>query len=314
MSRPVSIYPRQPTGPSGFGSSAVRRLQGFGGDYQRNHPDSRTTAIQSGDFSKVIVEGDPEYVTFAIEGAENVIRDTMEYRFPFLKSLASKNIPGTLAYGPNGLYVTNKQTEYEMLSLVYDYEVSPGITETANFDRERSTMTTYRGGYQSNLRAIDTYQMYYMYLPQTPGSTMFYRLRDDISYWGKHPTYGQCFISLSIGRFGRIGVTPRPLADITLIRHKEHTETGFEEYRMIPSTFTRADAEFMWITPQIVLKDFTVGIIAETFFRPGPYVGAEDYRPKFWFVTTPNNGAFGTFTYNDVTASTPITKMFTLFN
>lgn len=303
MPKPVCKYPRQPTGPSGFGESGVRRLQDMGGAYQRNRPDSNTLAIQSGDFSRVIIEGAPEYVTAASQGGSPVIRDTMDHRRKFTKSLASKNIPGTLAFGKDGLYISETVTEFDLAFLGYTYEVYPGQDELVAMDRERYRVTIRYGGYRIGGKGVSTYQVYYMYLPLTPGNFMFYKVRDEISYWGKHPTKGRCAVSLSISRFSRTEpVTGRPLADLTLIRHTEKKEPGefLEEYRLDPSEFTRDEAEFMWLTRQIVLKDYTIGIFAETFFRPGPVVGG-DYIPKFWAVATPNTDQFGTLTYSDLT-------------
>lgn len=305
MQRPVCKYPKKPTGPSGFGESGVRRLQQTGGAYQRNRPDGNTLAIQSGDFSRVIVEGDPQYVTAADEAGNPVIRDTMEYRRKFTRSLASKNIPGTLAFGRDGLYISETVTEFDLAFLGYTYEVYPGQDELVALDRERYRITILYGGYRVGGRAVSTYQVYYMYLPLTPGNTMFYKVRDEISYWGKHPEKGRCSVSLSIARFDRTDpVNGRPLADLTLIRHKENNPPGstLEEYRLDPAEFTRDKAEFMWLTRQIVLTNYTVGIFAETFFRPGPVVGGEDYVPKFWAVATPNNAQFGDLTYSDLTA------------
>lgn len=305
MSKPVCKYPRQPTGPSGFGESGVRRMQKTGGAYQRNRPDVNTLSIQSGDFSKVILEGAPEYVTAADEGGNPVIRDTMDHRRKFTKSLASKSIPGTLAFGKDGLYINETVTEFNLAFLGYTYEIYPGTDQLVAIDRERYRVTIRYGGYRLSGRAVSTYQVYYMYLPLTPGNTMFYKVRDEISYWGKHPTKGRCAVSLSISNFSRSEVgTGRPLANLTLIRHTENKVPGelLEEYELEPSDFTRDQAEFMWLTRQIVLKDFTVGVFAETFFRPGPVDVGEDYVPKFWAVATPNTEQFGTLTYSDLTS------------
>lgn len=306
MNDPVCKYPRKPTGPSGFGESGVRRLQQTGGAFQRNRPDGNTLAIQSGDFSCVIVEGAPEYVTAASEAGNPVIRDTMDFRRKFTKSLASKNIPGTLAFGRDGLYINETVTEFNLANLGYTYEVYPGTSELVAMDRERYRITILYGGYRVGGKAVSTYQVYYMYLPLTPGNTMFYKVRDEISYWGKHPTKGRCSVSLSIARFSRTEAsTGRPLADLTLIRHKEKNPPGstLEEYRLDPADFTRPEAEFMWLTRQIVLRNYTIGIFAETFFRPGPVVGGTDYVPKFWILTTPNDENFGNaLHYNDMTS------------
>lgn len=302
MRDPVCKYPRKPTGPSGFGESGVRRLQQTGGEFQRNRPDSTTLAVQSGDFSRVIVEGDPQYVTAA---SGDIIRDTMEYRRKFMKSLASKNITGTLAFGKNGLYISETITEFDLAFLGYSYEVYPGQSEVVAFDRERYRVTIRYGGYRIGDKGVSTYLVYYMYLPLTPGNFMFYKVRDEVSYWGVHPTKGRCAVSLSISRFSRADpVNARPLADLTLIRHTEKKQPGefLEEYRLDPDQFTRPNAEFMWLTRQIVLTGYTVAIFAETFFRPGPVVVGQDYVPKFWAVATPNTNQFGVLTYSDLTA------------
>lgn len=306
MSKPVCRYPKQPTGPSGFGESGVRKLQRFGGGYQRSRPDANTQAIQSGDFSRVVIDGVPEYVSTAVEGSVSVVRDTMDFRRKFIKSRASKNIPGTVAVGSNGLYISREISDFNLASLSYDYEVYPGQTETVSFDRERFNFRVKYGGYLVGARGVSLYQIYYMYQPLVPGTSIFLKNGDEISYWGKHPTKGRCSVSLSIARFDRTDpANGRPLADLTLIRHTEKKVVGesLEEYRIDPQDFTRDTVEFMWITRQVVLKDFTVGVFAETFFRPGPTSVGEDYVPKFWAVATPNNAQFGDLTYSDLTAA-----------
>lgn len=306
MSRPVCKYPKQPTGPSGFGSSGVRRLQESGGAYQRGRPDTNTLSIQSGDFSRVVKEGVPEYVTTAFEASKTVVRDTMDFRRKFIKSQASKKIPGSIAVGSNGLYIAREVSAFDGAFLSYTYEIYPGQTQSVNFDRERIDFRVLYGGYLVGRRVVSSYQIYYMYMSLTPGNTIYLKNGDDVSYWGKHPTKGRCAVSLSIGNLGRTDpANGRPLATLTLIRHTEKKVVGepLEEYPLEPATFTRPNAEFMWLTQQVVLKDFTIGVFAETFFRPGPTSVGEDYRPKFWAVATPNNEQFGELTYSDLTAS-----------
>lgn len=262
-----------------------------------------TLSIQSGDFSKVIVDAVPEYLGFALESGNSIVRDTKEYRQKFRRSLASKNVPGTVAFGPNGLYISRITENFDLAFLEYTYEIYPGTTSDVEFDRQRFDQAILYGGYLFKGGRAATYQIYYMYLPLTPGNTMFFKAGDDVSFWGVHPVFGRCTVSFSIARLGRVDpVNGRPLADLTLIRHRENSNGSLMEYPLETETFTRPNAEFMWITQQVVLKDFTVGIFAETFFRPGPIVGGTDYVPKFWAVTTPNTENFGDMTYTDLTS------------
>lgn len=306
MRDPVCKYPRKPTGPSGFGESGVRRLQQFGGDYQRNRPDANTLSIQSGDFSKVIIDGVPEYVSTGRQASKTIVRDTMDFRRKFSKSLASKSIPGSLAVGSNGLYIAREVMGFDDAFLAYSYEIYPGQSQSVNFDREQIDMRILYGGYLVGQRPVTDYSIYYMFMSLTPGNTIYLKNGDEVSYWGKHPTKGRCCVSLSIGNLGRADpANGRPLATLTLIRHTEVKVPGelIEEYPLDPGTFTRENAEFMWLTEQVVLKDYTVCVFAETFFRPGVATIGGDYRPKFWAVATPNNDQFGTLTYSDLTAS-----------
>ncbi len=302
MRKPVCKYPKKPTGPSGFGESGVRKLQRTGGDYQRSRPDANTLAIQSGDFSRVIIEGEPEYVTVAYEGAKPVVRDTLDHRRKFTRSLASKNILALQAVAEGGVYISDVVSDDDAIDYVYDYENYPGNTQTITVSRFQFNLAIFYGGYLTKSRMQAQYRVFYMYLPLTPGNTLFFKARDEISYWGKHPDKGRCSVSLSVDWFSRIDSAGRTLADLALIRHTTFGGSGIlERYRLDPSSFTRDDAEFMWITRQIVLKGYTVGIFAETFFRPGPVVGG-DYTPKFWAVATPNTNQFGTLTFSDLTA------------
>jgi len=302
MPKPVCKYPKKPTGPSGFGESGVRKLQRTGGDYQRSRPDANTLAIQSGDFSRVIIEGEPEYVTVAYEGGKPVVRDTQDHRRKFTKSLASKNILALQAVAEGGVYISDVVSDDDLVQYVYDYEIYPGNTQTIDVSRFQFNLGIFYGGYLTKSRRQAQYRVFYMYLPLTPGNTLFLKARDEISYWGRHPDKGRCSVALSVDWFSRIDPAGRTLADLSLIRHTTFSDTGLlERYRLDPSAFTRADAEFMWMTRQVVLKDFTVGLFAETFFRPGPVV-AGDYIPKFWAVATPNTNQFGTLTFSDLTA------------
>lgn len=302
MGKPVCKFPRQPTGPSGFGSTGVRRAQSQGGDYQRTRPNTDTLAIQSGDFSRVIVEDVPEYVTTAPIGVDDVVRDTKNHRQAFQKSKDAKSITGTYSFGPGGLYVDEVVSPPIIIYPEYEYEIYPGTTATVDFDSEQTELEVYFGGYKLKSRLVTFYPFTYTYLPLIPGQSMFFKLGDEVSYWGKHPTYGRCFVSLSVHIFGRDDSQGRNLSDLRLVRHREKNNGVFEFYRINPEDFSRADSEFMWITHQVVLKDFTVLIFAELFFRPGPKEVGEDYIPKFWMATTPNNESFGSLTYHDMTA------------
>ena len=302
MRKPVCKYPKQPTGPSGFGESGVRKLQRTGGNYQKSRPDANTVSTVSGDFSRVTIDGAPEYVSVAYENGEPVVRDTMDHRRKFTKSLASKNVQTTQATGEGGVYMSIVPSNLEIAQLEYEYEIYPGTTQSVIFGRDRFNLSVSFGGYFTKGRTVSGYSVYYMYLPLTPGNFIFYKALDEVDYWGKHPTRGVCSVSLSIARFSRVDpANNRPLADLTLVRHSSKSVGQLEEYPINPSQFTRPNAEFMWLTRQVVLKDFTVGVFAETFFRPGPVAGG-DYIPKFWAVTTPNNAQFGTFTFTDLTA------------
>ena len=302
MSRPICKYPRQPTGPSGFGESGVRRLQDTGGAYQRSRPDSNTLSIQSGDFSRVIIDAVPEYLSTAIDGAVNVVRDTKSYRLKFTKSLASKNVPGTAAFGPNGLYVAITVEQVFSSFPDYDYEVRPGVSETVEFGSLRFNIDTIYGGFYLGKKAVTLYTFSYMYLPLIPGQSMFFKVGDEVSYWGKTPEFGRCCVSFSAARIGRVDFVGRQLSDIRLIHHREKNDGGVTSYVLNVNDFTRDDAEFMWLTKQVVLKNYTVVVFAETFFRPGPVDSGADYIPKFWIATTRNDDSFGGMTYSDMTA------------
>jgi hypothetical protein len=300
VSNPVSKYPRQPAGPSGFGGSGVRRAQSTGGQYQRTRPDVNTLSIQSGDFSRVVVSGDPEYIANSFFFDKQM--ETQDYRMVFKKSAFVKE--GILAAGPNGIYFTETIGDFSISTHSHTYEVRPGVTENVTFDRETTPIQLVYDGYKKKPRTTASYTDFYTYLPLTSGNTMYFRNGDKLAYWGNHPVFDRSIAVESVGNFGRVDSVGRPLADPSLVRGHENSPTNaLEEYRINATTFTRANAEFMWLVPLIVLKDFTVLILAETFFRPGVWNGTDDIRPKLWAVVTPNNGAFGTFTYTDLTAS-----------
>lgn len=300
MAKPVCKYPKQPTGPSGFGSSGVRRAQRTGGDYQKTRPDINTLSVQSGDFSRVIVSGDPEYITSSPTFDKQM--EAQDHRLIFRQSPFVKE--GILAAGPNGIYFKETIGAFSITSHVHTYEVRPGVFENVTFDRERTPIQLVYDGYLKKPRTTASYEDFYTYLPLTGGNTMYFRYGDGLAYWGIHPVYKRSIAVESVANFGRTDSVGRPLADPTLVRgHESSPTSAIEEYRIVASAFTRENAEFMWLVPLVVLKGFTVLILAETFFRPGVWNGTDDIRPKLWAVMTPNNENFGTYTYTDLTAS-----------
>jgi hypothetical protein len=300
VNKPVSKYPKQPTGPSGFGGSGVRRTQRFGGDYQRTRPDINTQSINSGDFSRVVVSGDPEYITSST--VFNRQMETQSHRMPFKQSAFVKQ--GIRAAGPNGIYFSEQVGNYSITSHEHTYEVRPGINETVFFDRESIPIQLVYDGYLKKPRTTAVYTDLYTYIPQTVGTTMYYRTGDNMAYWGNHEVNGRTVVVESVANFGRVDSVGRALADPSIVLGVEDsTNNILDEYRIVAENFTRPNAEFMWLVPIIVLKDYTIVILAETFFRPGVWDGSEDIRPKLWAVATPNNETFGTYTYTDLTAS-----------
>lgn len=302
MKTPPCKYPKQPTGPSGFGASGVRRGQSAGGDYQRTRPDQDTLSIMSGDFSRVIIEGVPEYLSAGVDGSL-IQRDTRRHQQSFIKSIAKVEAGAVSISG--GQYAKSS-SEYANsstgTSIAYSYEIKPGVFEDVTFQIELFYHEILFTGYYSGEKTRSFYNVFYTYLSFTPGQIGYVRARDSVLNWGVSKEDGRCAVSAGTSYFGRVDSVGRELHDVLIYRTKQKNQPVATV--IIPELFTREDAEFCWLIPTIVLKDYTVSVLAELFFRPGVAVPGTDYRPKFWMAATPNNGSWGTsLEYNDMTGS-----------
>jgi hypothetical protein len=301
MARPVCKFPKQPTGPSGFGATGVRRAQDVGGgSYQRTRPDTSTLSIQSGDFSRVIVDDVPEYLTSAVD-TDLVVREVKRHQMPFSKSPWVKQ--SIIESAPLGFYFSLDTSALDLLGSTFTYTVRPGVTESVNFERRRFDFSVNLDGYRAGRRRLSTYEITYSYLPLTPGNTIYLKTGDELSYYGRTDQNGYMVVATSIARFGRVDSVGRQLSDLTVIQNRQKSAGIVQDHIMDPLDFTRPEAEFMWITRQVVLKQHTAIVFAETFFRPGVWNGTDDVRPKLWIATTPNDATFGAFAYHDMTAS-----------
>lgn len=296
--KPPCLFPKQPTGPSGFGSGAVRRVQSAGGDYQRTRPDDSTLSIKSGKFSRVVIEDVPEYLTAATEGVM-VSRDTKRYQQGYRKSRA--NIDEFATSMTQGLYAIVRQTIPSRLLVKYIYEVYPGTSAEGSFFHDISDQLISFSGYY--LKGVDKARVATFFSRQRvpSGQLGIVKAADRLLFWGKNKEHGRVAVAFGSAYYGRNDSVGRPLHDGFFYRVKQ--KGASDAFKIDVSTFTRDNAEFCSLTPTIVLKDFTVAALGEFFFRPGPTVPGEDYRPKFWLVVTPNTELFGTSYFcADVTA------------
>jgi hypothetical protein len=297
MGKPCK-YPRHPTGPSGFGESGVRRLQGKGGDYQRSRPSSDLLSIQSGDFSRVIIEGEPEYLSTGNDLTLKV-RDTNRYQQPFKPSLARiGRSPVNLG---GGTYATSR-ADFVFIDepLTLEYEVLPGVVQNATFRVAQYNQTVRFGGYFVRGELMANYVGFYIYQFSGTSQQVYIKAADTVANYGRREQAGRSAVGVGTGfALGRYDAVGRPLSDVFLYRMSRQADN--ETLPLVPSAFTREEAEFWPQHPLIVLKDYTLTLAAETHFRPGPYDPSEDYRPKFWIAATPNDEGFGTFTYTDMT-------------
>ena len=303
-------YPRHPTGPSGFGEAGVRRVKTGGGRYQRTRPSTDVLSVKSGQFSRVVVEGGIEYLAAATDG-QRVYRDTRGHLYGFMKSLAKPN-PGSLPISlGNGVFLTQRNTLVDGGAtdqfLGYNYEVRPGVFEQAAFRFLQFTTYGYFGAYYlQGVLALEYWEDYnYKWPTAVPsGTAHYFRTADELAYFGDRSTVGR--FDRPIGKsaigvgshFTRKDSANRWLHDVVVYRMNRWEDV--EAWVLSADTFTRANAEFWPIQRLVVLKDFTVVLMSESFFRPGLYDDEEDYRPKYWMAITPNEG-FGDFSYADVT-------------
>ena len=301
MRRPPCQYPRQPTGPSGFGGSGVRDLQRNGPQFQKTRPSVDTLSVKSGDFFRVVIESDPDYITSGIDG-DLVIRDTLRYQQSFKKPLTN-SIRFPISLG-GGVYadvwssiVDGTESEFDD---DFTYEVWPGLSQTVSFRGVTYQHEVRFGGYYSRGSLLSDYNGFYRIQPM-PGQSFYRKVTDEIANYGKRPGIGSSAVGVATAFTGRADTVGRELHDIAVYRMNKNADN--DTYLFVPSTFTREHAEFWPIEILLVLKDYTVVLFAETFFRPGPYDPGEDYRPKFWIARCTNDAAFGTFTFIDVTES-----------
>jgi len=292
-------YPRHPTGPSGFGEGGVRRLQGTGGEYQRSRPSSDILSIQSGDFSRVIIEGEPEYLSTGNDpGIKR--RDANRYQQPFKPSAAriGRN-PVNLG---GGLYATTRADFlYFDNEVLYSYEILPSVMQQASIRWAEYEQTVRFGGYFVRGERMVNYLGFYSYMFSPSAQQVYIKTADTVANYGNRESAGRAAVGVGTAFQGRFDVAGRPLHDVFMYRMNRRADN--ETIPLVPSAFTRPEAEFWPQHPLIVLKDYTLTLAAEVFFRPGPYNAATDYRPKFWIAATPNTEAFGALTYTDMTAS-----------
>lgn len=306
--RPPTKYPRHPQGPSGFGESGVRKLQRGGGEYQRTRPAQDILSIKAGGFYRVIYDGMPEYITAGRFDSKAVYRDTKRHQQKFLKAIMKPSMPRPVNLG-NGVYasVMTGTPEGVTQQWQFDYEARPGLTQTAYFWRTVFPSNINTGGYYAKSRLTATHEGFYAF-QINDGSTYVTRTTDVIANYGIRrqqdgdttTVFGQTFVGLGSIYNGRRDHVNRQLHDPMLYRASLYdTPAGWV---MNAEDFTRPDAEF-WpgYGGLLVLKDFTVVLLTEVFFRPGLYDPEEDYTPKSWIVVTPNTEDFGQFTYYDVT-------------
>jgi hypothetical protein len=299
MKKPPCLYPRQPTGPSGFGGSGVRDLQRSGPRYQRTRPSTDTLAVQAGDFSRVVVDDEPDYVTSGNDGGL-VLRDTRRYQQDFKKPLI-KSIRFPISLG-GGVYadvwssiLDGEESEFETS---YTYNLTPSLTQNATFFNVIYRHEVRFGSYYNRGRLMSEYTGVYSAQP-IPGQTFYRKTTDRIANYGKRGAVGNSAVGVATAFFGRTDSAGRQLHDLAVYRMNRRANN--DTYLIDPSTFTRANAEFWPIEVVVVLKDYTVVLFAETFFRPGLYDPEEDYRPKFWVARCNNDATFGAFTFIDVT-------------
>jgi len=277
----------------------VRRLQTKGMDYQRTRPKQGVLSIQSGDFSRVILEGDPQYLVTGVDG-DRKRRDTMRFQQSFTKSAA--RLEGTPVSLGGGVYATSSADFSQTAQLAeYSYEVRPGVIQTAQFRWATYVQSVLFSGYRLRGEQMIDFAGTYSYHFAPTSQTVYIKAADTIANYGRRATGGRSAIGFAALFIGRVDASSRPLHDVVLYRMSRTADN--DSYLLAVEDFTRPEAEFWPQHLTIVLKDYTLTLLAEIFFRPGEVVSGEDYRPKFWLAYTPNTESFGLFTYADLTSS-----------
>lgn len=297
--KPPCKYPKKPTGPSGFGASGVRDLQRNGPKYQRTRPNTDLLSIQSGNFSKVIIDDEPEYLTTGFDG-QIIRRDTKRYQQAFQKSRV-KEVRSPVSLG-GGKYAeaSSGMTDgpADIFEVEYEYETAAGVFADAEFTWFVYNHQVRYGGYYSRGFVFSNYESFYSIMLPASGQ-YFFKNVDPIANYGVREDAGRSAVGLATLYVGRNDASARPLFDFALYRMNRRADNN--DFLIDVQDFTRDFAEFWPIAQVIVLKDFTVAFFAEIFFRPGAYDDEEDYRPKFWMAATANGETFGTLVYTDLT-------------
>lgn len=290
----MSLYPKQPTGPSSLGTAQVRALDARGGDYQRSWRDSTTQVLKQGEFRKVLVGADQYIADGQISETQERTLVTPNYRV-FFRPTARIPEPVHTSFAGIGRYLLARVPNVPSAIVQdFDYTALP-----SGYQRQRVTLrdtgaafvlASFYGGEQA-LATINHMQYqaaalvflgYNFAVPVTQSRAVVAHLtsgtRTDAA---NKPLFDVAIYTLNYG-----GAAVK-----TVVNHAAFTDPG---------------AEFAARIPMDVSNSFGFALLAEEFFRKGYFGGdIEDYRPKFWLLTYPGKIFTVQPTARDITAAFP---------
>lgn len=284
----MSGYPKLPTGPSAMGASGSRALDRAGGAFQTKNIANGVTAYAEGDFSKVIVEDDPEYITIGVgTGEVDKILDVTKYLYPFKKSIS----PVSGVSLGNGQFARCLRVYNTTLTPTsYSYEAYTGVFQNVTIGTEVSTSGTVFGGYLTKALQRSEYPITEVRWPIT-GGNLYTTATPICTFVGDYKEAKNKLtitpLLLDVSRTDGIG---RKLYNPALVI------TGSNDtprYRIFPVSFTRPLVEFCHLMIAETSNNHTIMLLAEHFFRPGEVDHMADYVPKLWLFRFPGHDLDG---------------------
>lgn len=276
----MTFYPKQPFGPSAPGAAGVRSLAARGGDWQRRRPDANTLAIVQGEFSKIIVSG-AEYVSSGkVSPTAMRTAAASRYQAPFVPSVPIQPLVNV----EDGQYARMGRNDVPDAAPSFSYTVYPGRTETyaplVRTNRVAALATSFYGGDRLMGEAVD--------LQYSSEGSVLAQLVPDLVYVGARttPQPDKLTAFFGLANFGRTDLANRPLHDVCLYLRSRAGTANFD-VQFSAGMFTRAEAEFIPFMGVAATEGYLFALVAERFFRPGPYNPAVNYVPKLWLLVAP---------------------------
>lgn len=272
----MSLYPKQPTGPSALGTAQVRALDARGGDYQRSWRDSVTQILKQGEFRKVLVGADQYICSGFVSPTTENTRVTPNYRVFFRPSARVQRFA---TFAGVGRYLESDYIDVgDPLGTVVDYDYTalpPGSQRIRVTIREitiKHMLRSFYGG-STDLVTVEHFQYqaaatlalgFNTPAPSAPN-------RGVVAYLvpsSRIDAAGKMLPDIAVYSLNYAGVATQVIVD-----HAAFADPGAEFCPRMVGDVTSS-------------RGFIV--VAEEFYKRDYFAPpASDHAPKFWLLTYP---------------------------